>query len=226
MLATHHSITLIVPEPYSPRKLRVLQNGVNSLMVSWSPQYSGLYIIVTGYYISYQEQDGGHRGSLMTGESNLNTTITGLIAGATYSISVAANSSDVLLQRHGLLPRDRNYLQQAIEKNEFHPSPVVEVTAAPRLVIVLPLEIEDGRVIPIPMIIDTGALAFMYLGTGCRWALAELSCLQRGVMLKNISLQLNHSESGSTAACLRSSSCYRNRDLSNALKLPQSLQTL
>ena len=101
--------------------------------------------------------------------------------------------------------------QQAIEKNEF------QVTAALRLVIVLPLEIEDGRVIPIPMIIDTGALPFMYLGTGCRWALAELSCLQRGVMLKNISLQLNHSESGSTAACLRSSSCYRNRDLSNIL---------
>ena len=121
---------------------------------------------------------------------------------------------------------DRNYLQQAIEKNEFHPSPVVEVTVAPRLVIVLPLEIEDGQMTPIPMIIDTGALAFMYLGTGCRWALAELSCLQRGVMLKNISLQLNHSESGSTAVCLRSSSCYRNRDLSNALKLPQSLQTL
>ena len=42
---------------------------------------------------SYQELDGGHRGSVMTGESNLNTTITGLIAGATYSISVAANSS-------------------------------------------------------------------------------------------------------------------------------------
>ena len=92
MLATHHSITLIVPEPYSPRNLRVLQNGVNSLLVSWSPQYSGLYI-VTGYYISYQEQDGGHRGSLMTGESNLTAAITGLIAGATYSISVAANSS-------------------------------------------------------------------------------------------------------------------------------------
>ena len=92
MLATHHSITLIVPGPYSPRNLRVLQNGVNSLLVSWSPLYY-LPEIVTGYHISYQEQDGGHRGSVMTGESNLNTTITELIAGATYSISVAANSS-------------------------------------------------------------------------------------------------------------------------------------
>ena len=59
--------------------------------MSWSPpRYR---TIVTGYHISYQDQDGGHRGSVMTGETNHTATITGLIAGATYSISVAANSS-------------------------------------------------------------------------------------------------------------------------------------
>ena len=82
------------PAPYSPLNLRVLsQNGLTSLLVSWSPPYNNGLDIVTGYHISYQEQDGGHRGSVMTEESYLNTTITGLIAGATYSISVAANSS-------------------------------------------------------------------------------------------------------------------------------------
>ena len=48
------------------------------------------------------------------------------------------------LQRHDLLPHDRNYLQ-AIGKEDFTPSPIVEVAAAPRLAIVLPLQIEDGR---------------------------------------------------------------------------------
>ena len=55
------------------------------------------------------------------------------------------NPNDVLLQRHDLLPRDQNYLQ-AIGKEDFMPSPIVEVAVAPRLAIVLPLQIEDGRV--------------------------------------------------------------------------------
>ena len=90
------------------------------------------------------------------------------------------NPNDVLLQRHDLLPRDRNYLQ-AIGKEDFTPSSIVEVAAAPRLAIVLPLQIEDGRVVPIPLIIDTGAPGFMYLGTGCRRALAELGVLEEVV---------------------------------------------
>ena len=43
-------------------------------------------------------------------------------------------ASVALLQRHGLLPRDRNYLQ-AIEKNEFHLSPVVEVTVPQNIMV-------------------------------------------------------------------------------------------
>ena len=85
------------PAPYTPLNLRVLsQNGLTSLLVSWSPPRY-LPDIVTRYHISYQEQDqeqdGGHRGSVMTGESNHTAAITGLIAGATYSISVVTNSS-------------------------------------------------------------------------------------------------------------------------------------
>ena len=88
--------------------------------------------------------------------------------------------NDVLLQRHDLLPCHQNYLQ-AIGKEDFTPSPIVEVAAAPWLAIVLPLQIEDGRVVPIPLIIDTGAPGFMYLGTGCRRALAELGVLEEVV---------------------------------------------
>ena len=86
-------LTLFVSVPYSPRYLRVSQNGLNSLLLLWGPPHYKHGVIVTGYHISYQEQDGGHRGSAMTGGSNRTATITGLIAEATYSIRVAANSS-------------------------------------------------------------------------------------------------------------------------------------
>ena len=45
---------------------------------------------MTGYIIYYQQQDGGQRLSLTTGGTSVN--ITGLITGATYSISVASTS--------------------------------------------------------------------------------------------------------------------------------------
>ena len=48
---------------------------------------------MTGYIIYYQQQDGGHNGSEMTGATAITTTITGLMAGATYSITMVAISS-------------------------------------------------------------------------------------------------------------------------------------
>ena len=66
--------------------MRVSQNGLGSLLVSWTPGETS----VTGYIIYYQQQDGGQRLSLTAGTSN---TITGLITGATYSISIAAISN-------------------------------------------------------------------------------------------------------------------------------------
>ena len=47
-------------------------------------------------------------------------------------IEAAPNPSDVLLQRHDLLPRDRNYLQ-AIEKNEFHEVDSIEAVISQML---------------------------------------------------------------------------------------------
>ena len=65
-------------------------NGVDSVQVSWTPQSGEA---VTGYIIYYQQQDGGHNGSQMAGATTTNATITGLMTGATYSITMVAASS-------------------------------------------------------------------------------------------------------------------------------------
>ena len=69
----------------------VSQNGLNSpdLLVTWTPS-EGLY--VTGYTVIYQEIDGGLSGSVTTAETNTSVVITAIIAGATFSISVSADS--------------------------------------------------------------------------------------------------------------------------------------
>ena len=69
--------------------MSVSQNGVGSVLVSWTPP-SG-EPAVTGYIIYYQ-QDGGQRLSQSAGPTATTATITGLIAG-TYSITIIANSS-------------------------------------------------------------------------------------------------------------------------------------
>ena len=48
---------------------------------------------MTGYIIYYQQQDGGHNGSEMAGATATTATITGLMTGATYSITMVATSS-------------------------------------------------------------------------------------------------------------------------------------
>ena len=48
---------------------------------------------MTGYIIYYQQEDGGQRLSESAGTAATTTTITGLIAGATYSITMVATSS-------------------------------------------------------------------------------------------------------------------------------------
>ena len=79
------------PAPSSPSGVIVSQNGVNSVQVSWTPP-SG-EPTVTGYIIYYQQQDGGHTGSEIAGGTATTATITGLISGATYSITMMATSS-------------------------------------------------------------------------------------------------------------------------------------
>ena len=70
--------------------MRVTQNGLNSLLVTW--RYSSWPALVTGFLISYYE-DGGHNDSVIGGNNDTNVTIAGLITGATYSISVVANTT-------------------------------------------------------------------------------------------------------------------------------------
>ena len=79
------------PAPSPPSGVTVSQNGVDSVQVSWTPP-SG-EPSVTGYIIYYQHQDGGHTDSEMTGATATNATITGLMTGATYSITMVATSS-------------------------------------------------------------------------------------------------------------------------------------
>ena len=79
------------PAPSPPSGVTVSQNGMGSVQVSWTPPPGEP--TVTGYIIYYQQQDGGHTGSEMTGATATTATITGLMTGAIYSITMAATSS-------------------------------------------------------------------------------------------------------------------------------------
>ena len=48
---------------------------------------------MTGYIISYQQQDGGHSDPVTVNDTVTSTIITGLMIGATYSISIVATSN-------------------------------------------------------------------------------------------------------------------------------------
>ena len=79
------------PAPSPPSGLSVSQNGLDSALVSWTPPLGGP--AVTGYIMYYQQEDGGQRLSESAGIAATTATITGLIAGATYSITIVATSS-------------------------------------------------------------------------------------------------------------------------------------
>ena len=85
-----HLTVDLPPAPSPPSNVTVSQNGVNSVQVSWTPP-SG-EPTVTGYIIYYQQQDGEHNGSEMAGATTTTATITGLMTGATYSITMVATS--------------------------------------------------------------------------------------------------------------------------------------
>ena len=87
----HLTTVYLPPAPSPPSGVTVSQNGVDSVQVSWTPP-SG-EPDVTGYIICYQQQDGGHTGSVMAGANATTATITGLMTGATYSITMVATSS-------------------------------------------------------------------------------------------------------------------------------------
>ena len=77
------------PAPSPPTDVTVSQNGLGSLLVSWTPPSGGAD--VTGYYIYYLPD--GTLYSMTTEATATSATITGLITGVTYSINVVANST-------------------------------------------------------------------------------------------------------------------------------------
>ena len=65
------------------------QNGLESLRVTWTLSQGPN---VTGYTIYYQEIHGKNSGLLTVERTDTTAIITGLIVGATFSISVSATS--------------------------------------------------------------------------------------------------------------------------------------
>ena len=87
---TSYIIKLFSPAPSPPSDVTVSQNGLDSVLVSWTPP-SG-EPAVTGYIIYYQ-QDGEQRLSLSAESTATIAIITGLTAGATYSVTMTATST-------------------------------------------------------------------------------------------------------------------------------------
>ena len=69
--------------------MRVTQNGLNSVLVSWTAGDMS----VTGYFISYSSEEGGETNSLSAEESDTHITISELTVGTTYIVNISANSS-------------------------------------------------------------------------------------------------------------------------------------
>ena len=81
---------MITPAPSPPSNVGVSQNGLNSLLVTWTPSAGPN---VTGYTIYYQQIDGRQNGSVKAVETDTSIVITGLTLGANFSISMVTNSS-------------------------------------------------------------------------------------------------------------------------------------
>ena len=69
--------------------MKFVQNGLKSLLVSWT---SGMPA-VTGYVVHYREQNGEHNGSVTVEGSESGANITGLNPGTNYSMEIVATSS-------------------------------------------------------------------------------------------------------------------------------------
>ena len=76
------------PVASAPSNLVAVQEGLTSVRVSWSPP--SLLGDTTGYRISYS---GGSSGSVDVSDGSTNThTLTGLVNGASYTISIVGTS--------------------------------------------------------------------------------------------------------------------------------------
>uniref|UniRef100_A0A1X7V2R0 Peptidase A2 domain-containing protein n=1 Tax=Amphimedon queenslandica TaxID=400682 RepID=A0A1X7V2R0_AMPQE len=94
---------------------------------------------------------------------------------------------EFLLQDEDLPPKHDGYLtlmswsqfQKEFDETEGGPKVTKVMLGGKirRVTTVLPMQISDGRVIPIPFIIDSGAPGLMYLGTGSLGRLKELNLI-------------------------------------------------
>ena len=81
------SFSLSAPSP--PTNVQVFQNGLYSLLVTWTPSEGPG---VTGYTIYYQHKDEPESHSIDTDVTDTNTSISNLVVEDTYSIWIVAKS--------------------------------------------------------------------------------------------------------------------------------------
>ena len=77
-----------VAAPSPPSNLRVSQNGLDSVLVSWTPSPDGAEA-----YIIYYQLEGGERSSMRADGSDTSITISDLVGGGTYSFSMIATNT-------------------------------------------------------------------------------------------------------------------------------------
>lgn len=85
------SISTTVLDANTPFGVRVSQTKHNCVLVSW--RYLPEWPDVPGFSIFYKQQHGSHSGSVAVRGRERNATVTGMIVGTTYSISVAAKTN-------------------------------------------------------------------------------------------------------------------------------------
>ena len=78
----------IAPDP--PSNLTISITGLDAVIVSWTPSSGGA--VVTGYVIYYQ-QEGGNVMTMNAGADETNITISGLIGGNIYFVTLLATST-------------------------------------------------------------------------------------------------------------------------------------
>ena len=78
--------------PVAPTNLMAVQEGLTSIRVSWSPPTP--LGDTTGYRIYYSDSDSSDSVDVSGGSTD-NYTLTGLVEGATYNISIEATSQHI-----------------------------------------------------------------------------------------------------------------------------------
>ena len=78
--------------PVAPTNLTAVQEGLTSIRVSWSPPTP--LGNTTGYRISYNNSDSSDSVDVSGGSTD-NYLLTGLVMGATYTISIEATSQHI-----------------------------------------------------------------------------------------------------------------------------------